>query len=240
MGSGQIYKGTQSFALYWVGAAAAATSASEQSSVRISVCQSVLLLLLLQPPLHILKTETFYFVANLFRFVLFFLSVSTSPSVFCGFSNYFWFTAMRKCFVAKCEVLFFFFAAVVVFNLFSFFIVLLHFRMSACMQIHEFTKKTKETSSSSSLPQLDRLLLLFLFVCKTVCLFIFIFTVVVVAVVPLDTRARLWMLQPVLRSPVFRLLFLFWKHNQFVAPAKTNWSIAIFENNRLCFCQQFI
>lgn len=72
MGSGQIYKGTQSFALYWVGAAAAATSASEQSSVRISVCQSVLLLLLLQPPLHILKTETFYFVANLFRFVLFF------------------------------------------------------------------------------------------------------------------------------------------------------------------------
>lgn len=71
MGSGQIYKGTQSFALYWVGAAAAATSASEQSSVRISVCQSVLLLLLLQPPLHILKTETFYFVANLFRFVFF-------------------------------------------------------------------------------------------------------------------------------------------------------------------------
>lgn len=68
MGSGQIYKGTQSFALYWVGAAAA-TSASEQSSVRISVCQSVLLLL--QPPLHILKTETFYFVANLFRFVFF-------------------------------------------------------------------------------------------------------------------------------------------------------------------------
>lgn len=71
MGSGQIYKGTQSFALYWVGAAAAATSASEQSSVRISVCQSVLFLLLLQPPLHILKTETFYFVANLFRFVFF-------------------------------------------------------------------------------------------------------------------------------------------------------------------------
>lgn len=144
MGSGQIYKGTQSFALYWVGAAAAATSASEQSSVRISVCQSVLLLLLLQPPLHILKTETFYFVANLFRFV-FFLSTS-SLSVFCGFSNYFWFTAMRKCFVAKCEVLFFFFAAafaVVVFNLFSFFIVLLHFRMSACMQIHEFTKKNE-------------------------------------------------------------------------------------------------
>lgn len=79
MGSGQIYKGTQSFALYWVGAAAAATSASEQSSVRISVCQSVLLLL--QPPLHILKTETFYFVANLFRFVLLFFFVGVDVVV---------------------------------------------------------------------------------------------------------------------------------------------------------------